>query len=179
MSTNFIPKHNKSKYNNNIIGKHPMSEIIDYFIKKNMELGIEKIHFNDRWWNKHGNRTAFWKMVELNSDIDYWKNIIDRMVDDDWVRENQFYSLKHVVDLVTRFKDKKDEELVWKDIRIDCQKRLNIGGYDDRDEPNPKLDKYFDENGLPTLETIEMFGVAKNFRFRQFIIENTDFVPKW
>ena len=172
-----VPVNNKQFYSDNIIFREEHSRIITHFIEKNMQVGKDKPLFGKKvWLHRYGNIPAFWEMKELNTDVEYWIDIIDRMFEDDWIRENRCFTLRHIIEAaqrMPRYKQKKPEVVDAETIQYECLSRLGVIS----EPPKPQLNKYFREDHTPTWEAMKKFGVTYDFRFQ--IKLQTGKMPYW
>ena len=93
----------KKRYIDEYIRQHPMWEAVEYLIKKNVEIGRGAFHYDSHWLNHHANMTSFWKMVELNPDVEYWKKVIDFIFTDDLRIKYKATLLKYVLEAAREY----------------------------------------------------------------------------
>ena len=162
--TKWIPKSNSQKYSLRVIDNHPYIEVIKYFIDKNVQHGKTREAFDEHWFKNYGNQTNFWKLVSKDS-IKNWKTIIDKMFEDDWVRENKCQSIKDILWCHSRYTIFENKKYTQKEFKDQCDIRLGFySGVIDTD-----YNMYFHDNGMPKKEAVEHFKLHNDYRFKMRI----------
>ena len=167
----WVPDKNKQRrtwHSPNVIRKQPCFQAVGMFISLSVKCkGIPAYNFDNLWLGRWGNKGGFWSMVQRNGDPKYWEDIVVQMFKDK--------------DFLNNYKNNIQEILKYAEchppsefncVSLDQFSSVQIIGetycrclphYGD---PNPDLDGWFEDSGLPKKNVLDKFKLRDDFRFR-------------